>query len=31
MSTDLLARGFDQAQVNLVVNYDLPVKFDMRG
>eukprot|EP00262_Sarcandra_glabra_P007385 TRINITY_DN2014_c0_g1_i1.p1 TRINITY_DN2014_c0_g1~~TRINITY_DN2014_c0_g1_i1.p1 ORF type:complete len:548 (-),score=96.05 TRINITY_DN2014_c0_g1_i1:309-1772(-) len=28
ISTDLLARGFDQAQVNLVVNYDLPVKFD---
>ncbi|KAA8516622.1 hypothetical protein F0562_016872 [Nyssa sinensis] len=28
ISTDLLARGFDQSQVNLVVNYDLPVKFD---
>uniref|UniRef100_A0A5B7BGM0 RNA helicase n=1 Tax=Davidia involucrata TaxID=16924 RepID=A0A5B7BGM0_DAVIN len=28
ISTDLLARGFDQAQVNLVVNYDLPVKYD---
>ncbi|XXG58794.1 hypothetical protein AAC387_Pa04g1005 [Persea americana] len=27
ISTDLLARGFDQAQVNLVVNFDLPVKF----
>ncbi|GAB4827073.1 DEAD-box ATP-dependent RNA helicase 38 [Ancistrocladus abbreviatus] len=26
ISTDLLARGFDQSQVNLVVNYDLPVK-----
>nr|GEV75623.1 DEAD-box ATP-dependent RNA helicase 38 [Tanacetum cinerariifolium] len=25
ISTDLLARGFDQSQVNLVVNYDLPV------
>ncbi|KAK1400856.1 hypothetical protein POM88_000461 [Heracleum sosnowskyi] len=24
ISTDLLARGFDQPQVNLVVNYDLP-------
>ncbi|XP_077244576.1 P-loop containing nucleoside triphosphate hydrolases superfamily protein [Tasmannia lanceolata] len=28
ISTDLLARGFDQQQVNLVVNYDLPVKHD---
>ncbi|XP_078445801.1 P-loop containing nucleoside triphosphate hydrolases superfamily protein [Wolffia australiana] len=28
ITTDLLARGFDQAQVNLVVNYDLPVKHD---
>ncbi|KAK6936955.1 DEAD/DEAH box helicase domain [Dillenia turbinata] len=28
ISTDLLARGFDQSQVNLVVNYDLPVKHD---
>ncbi|GAB2277922.1 DEAD-box ATP-dependent RNA helicase 38 [Dionaea muscipula] len=28
ISTDLLARGFDQAQVNLVVNYDLPFKHD---
>ncbi|XAR64597.1 RNA helicase [Bertholletia excelsa] len=26
ISTDLLARGFDQSEVNLVVNYDLPVK-----
>ncbi|KAL6988294.1 DEAD-box ATP-dependent RNA helicase 38 [Sarracenia purpurea var. burkii] len=25
ISTDLLARGFDQSQVNLVVNFDLPV------
>lgn len=29
ISTDLLARGFDQSQVNLVVNYDLPVKHDL--
>ncbi|XP_021770513.1 DEAD-box ATP-dependent RNA helicase 38-like [Chenopodium quinoa] len=28
ISTDVLARGFDQSQVNLVVNYDLPVKYD---
>ncbi|KAI3474622.1 hypothetical protein Pfo_029792 [Paulownia fortunei] len=28
ISTDLLARGFDQQQVNLVVNYDLPVRYD---
>ncbi|XP_065856125.1 DEAD-box ATP-dependent RNA helicase 38 [Euphorbia lathyris] len=28
ISTDLLARGFDQQQVNLVVNYDLPVKYE---
>ncbi|XP_059646782.1 DEAD-box ATP-dependent RNA helicase 38 [Cornus florida] len=28
ISTDLLARGFDQAEVNLVVNYDLPVKYE---
>eukprot|EP00245_Coleochaete_scutata_P011958 TRINITY_DN4539_c3_g1_i1.p1 TRINITY_DN4539_c3_g1~~TRINITY_DN4539_c3_g1_i1.p1 ORF type:complete len:583 (-),score=121.20 TRINITY_DN4539_c3_g1_i1:63-1811(-) len=25
ISTDVLARGFDQAQVTLVVNYDIPV------
>ncbi|RAL51668.1 hypothetical protein DM860_010386 [Cuscuta australis] len=28
ISTDLLARGFDQSQVNLVVNYDLPVQYE---
>ncbi|KAI3683834.1 hypothetical protein L1987_84349 [Smallanthus sonchifolius] len=28
ISTDLLARGFDQSKVNLVVNYDLPVIHD---
>ncbi|KAH0723062.1 hypothetical protein KY289_006106 [Solanum tuberosum] len=28
ISTDLLARGFDQSQVNLVVNYDLPVRHE---
>ncbi|WOK97201.1 LOS4 [Canna indica] len=28
ITTDLLARGFDQRQVNLVINYDLPVKYD---
>ncbi|KAJ9559016.1 hypothetical protein OSB04_013630 [Centaurea solstitialis] len=28
ISTDVLARGFDQSQVNLVVNYDLPIKHD---
>ncbi|KAL3532014.1 hypothetical protein ACH5RR_005535 [Cinchona calisaya] len=27
ISTDVLARGFDQSQVNLVVNYDLPVRY----
>lgn len=26
IATDVLARGFDQAQVTLVVNFDLPVK-----
>lgn len=26
ISTDVLARGFDQAEVTLVVNYDLPAK-----
>lgn len=26
ISTDVLARGFDQSQVNLVVNYELPVR-----
>ncbi|GFP85531.1 dead-box ATP-dependent RNA helicase 38 [Phtheirospermum japonicum] len=31
ISTDLLARGFDQQQVNLVVNFDLPVKHDRRA
>ncbi|KAL9689087.1 hypothetical protein QQ045_033518 [Rhodiola kirilowii] len=30
ISTDLLARGFDQSQVNLVVNYDLPIKYGTR-
>ncbi|KAI3750600.1 hypothetical protein L2E82_21282 [Cichorium intybus] len=28
ISTDLLARGFDQSKVNLVVNYDLPVNHE---
>ncbi|KAL2553512.1 DEAD-box ATP-dependent RNA helicase 38 [Forsythia ovata] len=28
ISTDLLARGFDQRQVNMVVNFDLPVRYD---
>lgn len=28
ISTDVLARGFDQQQVNLVINYDLPVKYE---
>ncbi|KAM1294578.1 hypothetical protein ACFX13_014883 [Malus domestica] len=27
ISTDLLARGFDQQQINCVVNYDLPIKY----
>ncbi|KAJ6362647.1 hypothetical protein OIU78_002951 [Salix suchowensis] len=31
ISTDVLARGFDQQQVNLVINYDLPVKFENRS
>eukprot|EP00271_Cylindrocystis_brebissonii_P010554 TRINITY_DN26761_c0_g1_i1.p1 TRINITY_DN26761_c0_g1~~TRINITY_DN26761_c0_g1_i1.p1 ORF type:complete len:554 (-),score=85.84 TRINITY_DN26761_c0_g1_i1:263-1924(-) len=26
IATDILARGFDQAQVTLVVNYDIPVR-----
>ncbi|PWZ58611.1 DEAD-box ATP-dependent RNA helicase 38 [Zea mays] len=30
ISTDVLARGFDQAQVNLVINYDMPIKFGTR-
>ncbi|OAY75624.1 DEAD-box ATP-dependent RNA helicase 38 [Ananas comosus] len=30
ITTDLLARGFDQAQVNLVINYDLPIKYGTR-
>ncbi|CAN0926239.1 DEAD-box ATP-dependent RNA helicase 38 [Linum grandiflorum] len=28
ISTDVLARGFDQQRVNLVINYDLPIKYD---
>nr|XP_043620686.1 DEAD-box ATP-dependent RNA helicase 38-like [Erigeron canadensis] len=28
ISTDLLARGFDQSEVNLVVNYDLPIRHE---
>ncbi|KAH6762271.1 P-loop containing nucleoside triphosphate hydrolases superfamily protein [Perilla frutescens var. hirtella] len=31
ISTDLLARGFDQKQVNLVINFDLPVRYDNRS
>ncbi|CAI0469291.1 unnamed protein product, partial [Linum tenue] len=27
ISTDVLARGFDQQRVNLVVNFDLPIKY----
>ncbi|KAL1557878.1 DEAD-box ATP-dependent RNA helicase 38 [Salvia divinorum] len=27
ISTDVLARGFDQSQVNLVINFDLPVQY----
>ncbi|XP_048573905.1 DEAD-box ATP-dependent RNA helicase 38-like [Triticum urartu] len=30
ISTDLLARGFDQSQVNLVINYDMPIKYNSR-
>lgn len=29
ISTDLLARGFDQSEVNLVVNFDLPLKHEI--
>ncbi|KAI3885371.1 hypothetical protein MKX03_035894 [Papaver bracteatum] len=28
IATDILARGFDQSQVNLVINYDLPTQYD---
>ncbi|XP_010527881.1 PREDICTED: DEAD-box ATP-dependent RNA helicase 38 [Tarenaya hassleriana] len=28
IATDVLARGFDQQQVNLVINFDLPVKYN---
>lgn len=27
IATDMLARGFDSQQVNCVVNYDLPIKY----
>ncbi|CAN1324903.1 DEAD-box ATP-dependent RNA helicase 38 [Linum perenne] len=27
ISTDVLARGFDQQRVNLVINFDLPIKY----
>ncbi|KAG6394985.1 hypothetical protein SASPL_145576 [Salvia splendens] len=27
ITTDVLARGFDQSQVNLVINFDLPVQY----
>ncbi|GJN09034.1 hypothetical protein PR202_ga27001 [Eleusine coracana subsp. coracana] len=30
ISTGVLARGFDQAQVNLVINYDMPIKYGTR-
>ncbi|KAL5724351.1 RNA helicase [Ranunculus cassubicifolius] len=30
ISTDLLSRGFDQSQVNLIINYDLPVKYELQ-
>ncbi|KAI3848518.1 hypothetical protein MKW92_015542 [Papaver armeniacum] len=28
IATDILARGFDQSRVNLVINYDLPTQYD---
>ncbi|KAK4583008.1 hypothetical protein RGQ29_025963 [Quercus rubra] len=31
ISTDLLSRGFDQQQVNLVINYDLPVNHNYQS
>ncbi|KAH6821354.1 P-loop containing nucleoside triphosphate hydrolases superfamily protein [Perilla frutescens var. hirtella] len=31
ISTDLLARGFDQIQINLVINYDLPLRYENRS
>ncbi|XP_050228649.1 DEAD-box ATP-dependent RNA helicase 38-like [Mercurialis annua] len=27
IATDVIARGFDQQQVNVVINYDLPIKY----